>query len=59
MNYFWSVVLEKKIIFRIVQKLKKITPNSIYKGSTLILPNCVGVYPRNIYIKCEANPCSR
>ena len=41
MNYFWSVVLEKKIIFRIVQKISKNYP-SIYKGSTLILPNCVG-----------------
>ena len=28
------------------------------KGSTLILTNLVGVHPRNIHTKCEANPCS-
>ena len=27
-------------------------------GSTLILTNIVGVYPRNIHTKFEANPCS-
>ena len=28
------------------------------KGNTPILTNIVGVYPRNIHTKCEANPCS-
>ena len=28
------------------------------RGSTLILTNLVGVHPRNIHTKCEANPCS-
>ena len=28
------------------------------KGSTLILTNLVGVHPRNIHKKFEANPCS-
>ena len=29
------------------------------RGSTPILTNLVGVHPRNIHIKFEANPCSR
>ena len=28
------------------------------RGSTLILTNLVGVHPRNIHKKFEANPCS-
>ena len=28
------------------------------RGSTPILTNFVGVYPRNIHTKFEANPCS-
>ena len=28
------------------------------KGSTPILTNLVGVHPRNIHTKFEANPCS-
>ena len=28
------------------------------RGSTLILTNLVGVHPRNIHTKFEANPCS-
>ena len=28
------------------------------RGSTPILTNLVGVHPRNIYTKFEANPCS-
>ena len=28
------------------------------RGSTPILPNLVGVHPRNIHTKFEANPCS-
>ena len=28
------------------------------RGSTPILTNLVGVHPRNIHIKFEANPCS-
>ena len=28
------------------------------RGSTPILTNAVGVYPRNIHTKFEANPCS-
>ena len=28
------------------------------RGSTPVLTNLVGVYPRNIYTKFEANPCS-
>ena len=28
------------------------------KGSTTILTNLVGVHPRNIHTKFEANPCS-
>ena len=28
------------------------------RGSTTILTNLVGVYPRNIHTKFEANPCS-
>ena len=28
------------------------------RGSILILTNLVGVHPRNIHKKCEANPCS-
>ena len=28
------------------------------EGSTPILTNLVGVYPRNIHTKFEANPCS-
>ena len=28
------------------------------RGSTTILTNLVGVHPRNIHIKFEANPCS-
>ena len=27
------------------------------RGSTLILTNLVGVHPRNIHTKFEANPC--
>ena len=29
------------------------------RGSTPILTNLVGVHPRNIHTKFEANPCSR
>ena len=28
------------------------------RGSTMILTNLVGVHPRNIHTKFEANPCS-
>ena len=28
------------------------------RGSTTILTNLVGVHPKNIHTKCEANPCS-
>ena len=28
------------------------------RGSTLIVTNLVGVHPRNIHTKFEANPCS-
>ena len=44
---------------RIGQKLHKITHNSMKnRGSTPILTNLVGVHPRNIHTKFEANPCS-
>ena len=37
----------------------KITQNSMKNsGSTPILTNLVGVHPRNIHTKFEANPCS-
>ena len=38
--------------------MPKITNYSILNsGSTLNLPNLVGVCPRNIHTKFEANPC--
>ena len=44
---------------RIGQKLHKITHYSINnRGSTPILTNLVGVHPRNIHTKFDANPCS-
>ena len=44
---------------RIGQKLHKITHNFMKnRGSTSILTNLVGVHPRNIHTKFEANPCS-
>ena len=43
---------------RIGQKLHKITHNSMKNRSTPILTNLVGVHPRNIHTKFEANPCS-
>ena len=40
-------------------KIAKITHNSMTnRGSTPILTNLVGVHPRNIHRKFEANPCS-
>ena len=54
MKNFWSVVSEKKI--QELEKLHKITHNSIKnRGSTPILTNLVGVYPKNIHTKLEAN----
>ena len=44
---------------RIGQKLHKITCNKMKNsGSTPILTNFVGVHPRNINTKFEANQCS-
>ena len=41
------------------QKLHKITHDSMKnRGSTPILTNLVGVHPRNIHTKYEANLCS-
>ena len=46
-------------LLRIGQKLHKITHDSMKnRGSTPILTNLVGVHPRNIHTKFEANPCS-
>ena len=46
-------------ILRIGQKLHKTTNNSIENmGSTPILTDFVGVHPRNIHTKFEANTCS-
>ena len=60
-KYEWFLVsgfIEEDFL-RIDQKLHKITHNSKKnRGSTQILTNLVGVPPRNIYIKFEANPCS-
>ena len=39
--------------------MHKITHNSMKnRDSTTILTNLVGVHPRNIHTKFEANPCS-
>ena len=44
---------------RIGQKLHKIAHNAMKnRGSSSILTNLVGVHPRNIQTKFEANPCS-
>ena len=52
---FWSVVSKKRVL-RVGQRLYKITNNyMINKGSTPFLTNLVGVHPRNIYTKFEAN----
>ena len=45
--------------YRFLKNWPKITYNSmISRGSTPIITNLVGVHPRNIHTKFEANPCS-
>ena len=60
-KYEWFLIsgyIEEDFL-RIGQKLHKITNNSMKnRGSTTILTNLVGVHPRNIHTKFEANPCS-
>ena len=54
MDDFWSVVSEKNL--RIGKKLHKITHYSMENmGNTPILTSLVGVLPRNIHTKFEAN----
>ena len=58
----WLVVFngfKEEDFIRIGHKLHKITHNSMKNSSsTPIVTNLVGVHPRNIHTKFEANPCS-
>ena len=58
MNDFWLVVAQKNI-FKELAKIHKIANYSIQnRGCSPILMTLLGVYPRNIYTKFEANPCN-
>ena len=58
-NQIWMISGQWFYRRRIGQKLHKITHNSMKnRGSTRILTHLVGVHPRNIHTKLEANPWS-